>query len=85
MYWVYILKSLKNNSLYIGKTDNLGRRIKEHNLGLSFATKRYRPWAYAYVEGYASRDDAEYRENSIKYYGKVYAQLKRRIAKSLNT
>ncbi|MBU1071359.1 GIY-YIG nuclease family protein, partial [Patescibacteria group bacterium] len=32
-YYVYILKSFKNNSLYIGYTSNLKKRFKSHNLG----------------------------------------------------
>jgi putative endonuclease len=33
MFCVYILKSLKDNSLYIGKTNNLERRLAEHTSG----------------------------------------------------
>lgn len=33
MYYVYILKSEKDGGLYIGKTNNLQRRISEHNSG----------------------------------------------------
>ncbi|MDD4996299.1 MAG: GIY-YIG nuclease family protein [Patescibacteria group bacterium] len=31
MFYVYILKSLKDNNLYIGKTNDLQRRLNEHN------------------------------------------------------
>lgn len=45
MYYVYTLKSLKNQSvIYTGYTNNLKRRFSEHNRGLSEFTKRYRPW-----------------------------------------
>jgi len=33
-----------NNQIYIGSTSNLNRRLKEHNDGEVFSTKRYRPW-----------------------------------------
>jgi len=39
MYYVYIIKSLKDNNLYIGRTNNLERRITEHNRGAVRATK----------------------------------------------
>jgi len=83
MHWVYIIKSKKNGELYIGNTGNLIQRLKEHNLGRSRATARYRPWFYVYIEGYFSEDDAVNREHNLKYFGKVYAQLKRRIKNSL--
>jgi len=52
MYFVYILKSKKTGSLYVGKTNNLVRRIKEHNNGDNPSTKRYLPWICVYFEGY---------------------------------
>ena len=33
MYYVYILRSSKDGSIYIGYTENLGRRLKEHVAG----------------------------------------------------
>jgi len=44
MFYVYLLKSKMNNQIYIGSTSNLNRRLKEHNDGEVFSTKRYRPW-----------------------------------------
>jgi len=85
MYWFYVIKSKKNEELYFGSTNNLVRRLEEHNSGKTFSTARYKPWRFVYVEGYASKEDAEYREEQIKHFGKVYSQLKRRIAKSLRS
>lgn len=82
MYFVYFIKSKKNNSIYVGITNNLIRRLKQHNEGQG-STKRYRPWKYAYIEGYFLEEDAVKREKNIKYFGKVYSQLKRRIKNSL--
>jgi hypothetical protein len=39
MYFVYILKSKKDNNLYIGSTNNIKKRMKEHNGGKVFSTK----------------------------------------------
>mgnify|MGYP003453426984 FL=1 len=44
MFYVYILKSIKYDQIYIGQTDDLKRRIEEHNSGKSFHTKKYAPW-----------------------------------------
>ena len=84
MHWVYIIKSKKNGSLYIGSTSNLVRRLSEHNAGESLSTARYMPWKFVYVEGYFLKEDAIYREHNLKNFGKVYSQLKRRIKNSLS-
>lgn len=83
MYFVYIIKSKNNHSLYIGTTTNLIRRIKEHNSGENFSTKRYIPWVCVYFEGYLSEEDAKIREKNLKVFGKAYGQLKGRIKNSL--
>ncbi|MGA2669173.1 MAG: GIY-YIG nuclease family protein [Ignavibacteria bacterium] len=45
MWWyVYILRSKKNDRIYIGSTNNLKRRIREHNQGLNKSTKPFIPW-----------------------------------------
>lgn len=44
MHFVYILKSLKDNTRYVGLTENIKKRIKEHNDGESGYTKGHRPW-----------------------------------------
>ncbi|MDO8601505.1 MAG: GIY-YIG nuclease family protein [bacterium] len=83
MEYVYILKSSKNNSLYIGRTKNVVRRLREHENGDNPSTKRYRPWRCIYLEGYFSSEDAKRREHNLKYFGKSYGQLKSRIKSSL--
>ncbi len=44
MFFVYILKSLKDNNLYIGRTNNLERRLREHNAGKVRSTKSRTPF-----------------------------------------
>jgi predicted GIY-YIG superfamily endonuclease len=83
MYYVYILLNVKNESLYIGLSRNPKRRLAEHNSGMSFYTKRHTQWTPVYVEGYASLENAQHREKTLKSYGKVYGQLKRRIKRSI--
>ncbi len=66
MYYVYLIKSLKKNWQYVGYTDNLKRRLNEHQLGLSQATKPYRPFELIFYEAYKSMVDAKRREKYFK-------------------
>lgn len=66
MYYVYVLKSLKNNRLYIGSTNNVKRRVEEHNLGKSKYTKATKPFKLIYVEEYLTRAKAVRRELNLK-------------------
>ncbi|MFH1406516.1 MAG: GIY-YIG nuclease family protein [Candidatus Omnitrophota bacterium] len=84
MYHVYLLRSQKNRSFYIGYTKNIEQRLKEHNAGLVEYTKKYRPWMLIYYESYLSLEDAKRREKCLKYFGKAYSQLKVRLRDSLN-
>lgn len=65
-YYVYILKSLKNGSLYIGYTTDLKRRFKQHNNGESKATKLFRPYKLIFYEAFLNRMDAKNREIYLK-------------------
>lgn len=42
-FGVYILKSLKNNSYYVGSTNDIEKRLSQHNSGLNYSTKKLRP------------------------------------------
>lgn len=66
MFYVYVLKSLKNNRLYTGSTSNLNKRIGQHNLGLSKYTKLTRPFKLIYKEEYKTRAEAYRRELFLK-------------------
>jgi len=65
-YYVYVLQSLKNGSLYVGYTEDLRRRLQEHNRGLNFSTKPYKPWQVIHYEAYLSNKDAARREDYLK-------------------
>lgn len=66
MFYVYILQSNKNKELYIGFTPDLKRRLKEHNQGINFSTKRYMPWKIIYYEACKEESDARRREKYLK-------------------
>ena len=83
MYYVYFLKSQKDDNLYIGSTNDLRRRLAEHNKGEVPSTKSRAPFELRYYEAFHKRKDARKREASLKKDGKALAQLKRRIEASL--
>lgn len=64
--YVYILKSLKNGSLYTGYTTDLKRRFKQHNNGESQATKPFRPYELIFYEAFLNDTDAKNREVYLK-------------------
>jgi putative endonuclease len=66
MYSVYVLKSENFPKSYVGMTDNLKRRLREHNNGHSFYTKRYLPWIVVHKEEYNNRIEARQREKYLK-------------------
>jgi len=66
MHFVYVLKSLKDNNLYTGYTEDLDRRLGEHNEGLVDSTKDRRPLKLVYFECGGSREDAIRRERCLK-------------------
>jgi putative endonuclease len=83
MYYVYVIQSIKNKTLYFGRTDDLTRRLEEHNSGRNTSTKDFLPWKYVYVEGYASPQDASRREARLKQYGNARTYVKKRLHNSL--
>jgi len=79
-YYVYILQSQKNASLYIGYTSDLRTRFKEHNGGKSKATKPFRPYKLIFYEAFLNKTDAKNREVYLKSgYGRktIKAMLER--------
>ena len=64
MYYIYILRS--KNRFYTGSTNNLKRRVDEHNKGQNIATKPYVPWELVFYEAYLERFDAMRREKYLK-------------------
>lgn len=50
MYFVYIIKSLSTNYYYKGLTNNLNRRLKEHDNKKTSSNRSYGPWKLIHVE-----------------------------------
>jgi len=66
MYTTYVLRSLKNGRLYVGSTNNLDRRLYEHNSGQSAYTRSTRPFVLVYFEEFETRIEAVRRELELK-------------------
>lgn len=79
MFFVYILKSSKDREWYIGSTNDLERRIEEHNSGKVPSTKSRIPLKIIYYEAYLSGKDARHREHNLKLRSRALAQLKKRL------
>ncbi len=65
-YYVYALKSESRQYIYVGLTDNLERRIAQHNSGKSKTTKPYRPFRLIFSEKFSSRIEAREKEKYLK-------------------
>lgn len=66
MYYVYILQSLKDKSLYVGYSSDLRRRIEKHNSKQVTSTKKKIPLKLIYYEAYLEKKDALGREKFLK-------------------
>ena len=82
MFYVYIIQN-DNNALYYGSTNDLRRRMKEHNSGKSYSTRGH-VWRFVYYESFTSEIDAREREKQLKRHGQAKAQLRRRIRRSIS-
>lgn len=66
MYYTYVLRSKKDNKLYIGFTDDLKSRVNKHNKGLVISTKSRIPLELVYYEACLSEEKAVKREKYFK-------------------
>ena len=67
MYYVYVLKSLKNNKKYVGYTRKIpSLRLEEHNKGSNKYTKGNRPYVMIYYEEHNNEEFAKRREKFLK-------------------
>lgn len=83
MHYVYILKSLKDNGLYIGFTADLKKRFEEHNNGKTRSIKSRIPFKLVYYEAFIDKTDARKRELELKNNGQQREFLMKRIDNSL--
>ena len=79
MYFVYILTSKDApERIYIGLTEDLDRRVQEHNAGKSGFSSRYAPWQLQTYFGFTEKKLATSFERYLKS-GSGHAFLKKRF------
>ena len=78
MYYLYILKSQKDKKSYIGTTENIEKRLKNHNAGRVKSTKHRRPFVVIHTERFKTLSEARKKEWFYKYTPQG-GKLKRRI------
>ncbi|MEQ9468858.1 MAG: GIY-YIG nuclease family protein [Ekhidna sp.] len=66
MFYVYAIRSDSRNYIYVGLTDNLERRLSEHNGGKNKTTRPYRPFVLIHSEMFETRFKAREREKYLK-------------------
>ena len=66
MYHTYILKSEKSKRLYIGHSENIERRLLEHNTNQSKSTRNKGPWEIIFTKEFESRSEAVKFELKLK-------------------
>ncbi len=68
MCWLYILKNELTGRFYIGSTNNLDRRLKEHASGKTRTTRVLETNKLVYKELYTNIEEARSREKKLKSY-----------------
>ena len=66
MYYLYILESLNTARKYIGISEEIEKRLKQHNQNRVRSTKAYSPWKIVYTERYNSKRESRQRELELK-------------------
>jgi putative endonuclease len=66
MWFVYAIKSKRDERIYVGICLHVPNRIDQHNKGKTKSTKGYRPWVLIYQEQLPSRAEARTREKYLK-------------------
>ena len=83
MYYTYVLLSAKDSRLYVGFTENLDKRIAEHENGKVKSTSPRRPLKLVYYEACLNIEDAVKREKYLKSgFGRNF--LKNRLENYFN-
>jgi putative endonuclease len=65
-FYVYVIRSLIKDWIYVGYSKNLRQRIIEHKSGKSRSTSKYKPYELIHYEAYRNKKDAKRRELYLK-------------------
>ena len=66
MHFVYSLESEDSQHWYVGVTDNIDRRLTEHNTGKCIHTNKNKPWKLKSFTAFIDRNRAESFEKYLK-------------------
>jgi len=66
MFFVYAIKSIDRDYIYVGLTGNLNRRFDQHQKGQNKTTAPYRPFTLIYQETFETRIEARAKEKYLK-------------------
>ena len=72
-FFVYILASGLGGTLYVGVTNDLGRRVVEHRQGIADGfTKRHKVFTLVYFEEFGDIREAIAREKRLKHWNRAW-------------
>ena len=72
-FYVYMLTSRKNGTLYLGHTDDIGRRVLQHREGRGAAfTRKHRVTRLVWYELHDTREEAKAREYRMKKWQRAW-------------
>ena len=84
-HYVYLIQHTSTKESYLGRTNDLTKRLLEHNAKGKKATTRNDDgeWVYIYAEAFRSKQDAINRELQLKNHGAGKRELFKRLENSL--
>ena len=84
MFYVYLIQNDVSEETYIGFTEDIKQRLREHNRnGKKFTTRKNGVWKLIYTEIYKSEEDARSRERKLKNHGSSKHELFKRLKNTL--
>jgi putative endonuclease len=66
MFYTYVIKSLKNGTLYKGHCEDISIRLEQHNKDMAKSIKNNTPFEVIYFEEFTTREEAIKREKYFK-------------------
>lgn len=79
MYSLYVLKSQSRERTYIGITQDVEKRLRQHNRGFVQSTKAYRPYIVVHTEIFSSMREARQEELKLKHHSATKEALFKQI------
>ena len=69
LVYIYIIRSQHLQRFYVGSTEDIEKRLQQHNAGKSASTRAGRPWELIRTENFTTRSEAMFHERKIKARG----------------